>query len=138
MKQGRMQYNKRIIIMACGAIALLFLLLVRTAWIQIVDGERLSRAALEQQTSDNTVSAKRGNIYDRNYKALASNTSVETISITPADLRSSIETNRMTVSAVAGRIADILGADAKTVENKINKESSFEYLKKKGGKRYCR
>ncbi len=131
MKQGQMQYNKRIIIMACGAIALLFLLLVRTAWIQIVDGERLSRAALEQQTSDNTVSAKRGNIYDRNYKALASNTSVETISITPADLRSSIETNRMTVSAVAGRIADILGADAQTVENKINKESSFEYLKKK-------
>ncbi len=131
MRKSRTQYNKRIVRMTYCAIVVLLLLLVRTAWIQIVDGERLSRAALEQQTSDNTVSAKRGKIFDRNYKVLASNTSVETISITPADLRKSIEAKRLTSSRVADQIATILGLDAQAVEKKINKESSFEYLKKK-------
>lgn len=132
MRRGRMQYNKRIIRMTYLAVALLALLLVRTAWIQIVDGERLSRAALEQQTTDNTVSAKRGKILDCNYKVLATNTTVETISITPADLRESIEKNRLTVSKVSEKIAEILGVeDSQSIEKKINKESSFEYLKKK-------
>lgn len=131
MKKSRLVQNKRMMILLAVAVALFVALAVRTAWIQIVDGEELSRKALEQQTSDNTVSAKRGNIFDRNYKVLASNTSVETISITPADLRASIEGNRTTVSRVAEEIANRLGLKKETVENKINKASSFEYLKKK-------
>lgn len=131
MKKSRLVQNKRMMILLAFAVAIFAVLAVRTAWIQIVDGEELSRKALEQQTSDNTVSAKRGNIFDRNYKVLASNTSVETISITPADLRESIEANRTTVSRVAEEIANRLGLKKETVENKINKASSFEYLKKK-------
>ncbi|MEE1013881.1 MAG: penicillin-binding transpeptidase domain-containing protein [Clostridia bacterium] len=131
MKKSRLVQNRRMMILLAFAVAIFAALAVRTAWIQIVNGEELSRKALEQQTSDNTVSAKRGNIFDRNYKVLASNTSVETISITPADLRESIETNRTTVSRVAEEIANRLGLKKETVENKINKASSFEYLKKK-------
>lgn len=131
MKQSRLTQNKRIAGVLITFISIFLLLIVRIAWIQLVDGEQYSRAALEQQTSDNTVSAKRGNIFDRNYKILASNTSVETISITPKILRDSIEENHMTISRVANDIAEILGIKAETVENRIKKESSFEYLKKK-------
>ena len=81
----------RTMIMLAAFSAAFLLLIGRTAWLQIVQGEKLSRDALQQQTSDNTVSAKRGKIYDRNLKVLASNVSVETISIAPAELRSSIK-----------------------------------------------
>lgn len=131
IKKSRMKQNKRIMIVLTVFLAVFVLLILRTAWIQIVDGEQLSRAALEQQTSDNTVSAKRGKIFDRNYKVLASNVSVETISIAPEALRKSIENNNLTTGRVAEGIAEKLGLDAKSVEDKINKKSSFEYLKKK-------
>lgn len=72
----------RIMVMALCFTVAFTALIFRVGWLQIVRGKDLSREALDQQTSDNTVSAKRGNIYDRNYKVLATNSTVETISIT--------------------------------------------------------
>ncbi len=131
MEKSRKTQKKRITILMLFFLVCFCLLAGRTAWIQIVRGERLSREALEQQTSDQTVSAKRGKIYDRNLKVLASNISVETISITPGDLRKSIEDNGMTTSRVAEALAEKLKLKAEDVEKKILRESSFEYLKKK-------
>ncbi len=131
MKQSRKTQNSRIMWLLVIFMVLFGALACKTAWIQIVQGEQLSREALEQQTSDKTVSAKRGKIYDRNLKVLASNVSVETISITPGDLRKSIEKNDMTVSKVAEALAERLELKAEDVEKKINRESSFEYIKKK-------
>ncbi len=123
--------RKRIVIVTAIAVALFAALICRTAWHQIVRGEYLSRAALEQQTSDNTVSAKRGKVYDRNYKVLASNMTVETISITPENVRKSLENNGMSVQRVSDDIAEILDIESDTVANRINKKSGFEYIKKK-------
>lgn len=127
---GKIQ-KKRISILLLVFVIGFSLLVLRTAWIQIVRGEKLSREAMEQQTSDQTVSAKRGKIYDRNLKVLASNVSVETISITPSVLRDSIKKNELSISQVAKGLADSLGLKAEDVEKKIKRESSFEYLKKK-------
>ncbi len=123
--------RKRIAIVTALAVALFALLILRTAYHQIIRGEALSRAALEQQTSDNTVSAKRGKVYDRNYKVLASNMTVETISITPENVRKSLESNGMSVQRVADDIAEILDLDSEVVASRINKKSAFEYIKKK-------
>lgn len=131
MKTSRKLQNKRLFIVLAVFIALFGLLVFRTAWIQIVQGEKLSRDALEQQTSDKTISAKRGKIYDRNQKVLAGNVSVETVSITPENLRGSIEERKLSIPRVAEDLADILGLKAEDVEAKIQKKSSFEYLKKK-------
>lgn len=106
-------------------------LIFHVGWLQIVRGKDLSREALDQQTSDNTVSAKRGNIYDRNYKVLATNSTVETISITPETVRSSIEKKGLTVDEVSSRIADILGLEKENVKDKISKTIQNETLKKK-------
>lgn len=124
-------HRKRIKSLMLIGVALFMLLVLRTAWHQIVDGEELSRKALEQQTSDNTVSAKRGKIYDRNYKVMASNVTVETISITPENVRKSLEKNNISRERAAEDIAAILSADSEDVLNKINKKSGFEYIKKK-------
>ena len=124
MKKSRLVQNQRMMLVLGILVAIFVLLLVRTAWIQIVNGEDLSRRALEQQTSDNTVSAKRGNIYDRNYKVLASNTTVETISITPENLRNSLKDNGISEGRAAEGIAEILGMQPQTIENKIQKKSN--------------
>ena len=128
---SRPLHRKRIIVVRSVAIILFCLLVFRTAWHQIVSGEKLSRAALEQQTSDNTVSAKRGKIYDRNFKVLAGNTSVETISITPETVRDSIDKKKTSAKAVADKIAEILGENSDVIQEKINRQSGFEYIKKK-------
>ena len=63
--------SKRIVIMM-SAIVLVFVLLTGKLFhIQIVKGEEYQAKAISQQTRDITISAKRGTIYDRNYKALA-------------------------------------------------------------------
>lgn len=131
VSQNKPIHRKRIILIMVIAAACFGVLVLRTAWHQIVKGEALSRAALEQQTSDNTVSAKRGKIYDRNYKVLASNITVETISITPENLKKSIENKGMSKKSVADSIAGILNMNADEVLTKIDRNSGFEYIKKK-------
>ncbi len=131
MKVSRKKQNSRILLLLGIFLVCFVALAIRTAWIQVVRGEQLSRDALQQQTSDNTVSAKRGKIYDRNLKVLASNVSVETISISPAEFRASIEKNKLSISRVADDLASKLGMETETVEKKIERQSSFEYIKKK-------
>jgi len=43
----------------------------RVGWIQVVASERYAKLAVEQQTRDLPIPAKRGGIYDRNGKELA-------------------------------------------------------------------
>ncbi len=131
MTENKLIHRRRANLLRVIAIGLFALLIFRTAWIQIINGEWLSRAALEQQTSDTTVRAKRGKIYDRNYKVLASNVTVETISISPKEMRESLKTKNLSVKVISEDLAEILSLDKEDIEKKINKESGFEYVKKK-------
>ena len=105
-----------------------FLLIVRIAWLQIVDGEKLTIAAREQQTVDNVITPERGKIYDRNYKVLASNMTVETISISPADVR---DNTKQTADEIAEKLSEIFGTEKEAMLEKINSNTNFEYIKKK-------
>ncbi len=129
--KSRISQNKRILWVLSAFLLCFIYLIGRTAWLQIVRGEQLSREALQQQTSDNTVSAKRGNILDRNYTVLASNTTVETISITPGVFRKSISERGLTDTVVSERMGEILEMKPETIKDRINKQSNFEYIKKK-------
>ena len=129
--KSRISQNKRILWVLFAFLLCFVYLIGRTAWLQIVRGEQLSREALQQQTSDNTVSAKRGNILDRNYTVLASNTTVETISITPNVFRKSINDRGLTDTVVSERMGEILEMKPETIKDRINKQSNFEYIKKK-------
>ena len=63
--------RKRLTILLLIAFILLVALCFRTAWLQIVKSEELSKMASVQQTRDLNVTAKRGAIYDRNGEMLA-------------------------------------------------------------------
>ena len=127
-EQSTFKQRRRIIFLLGAVIVIFFLLIVRVAWLQMVRGEELSMAAREQQTSDNVITPKRGLIYDRNMKVLANNLSVETISITPKNVRSN---TKQTAVEIAEKLAEILELDKETVLKKIEKESNFEYIKRK-------
>ncbi len=129
--ENKLINRRRAKILCVAAIFIFILLVFRTAWIQIINGEWLSRAALEQQTSDTTVRAKRGKIYDRNYKVMASNVTVETISISPKNVRESAKNKNMSIKTISEDMAEILSLDEEEIEKKINRESGFEYIKKK-------
>ncbi len=120
-------------IMAFLSIVLLcfFALIVRIAYLQIVKGEELTIAAREQQTVDSLITPERGNIYDRNYKVLASNMTVETLSISPADVR---KNENQTVEEIAEKISEVFGTDEETMLERINSNTNFQYIKKKVGK----
>ncbi len=127
-EKSTIKQKKRIALLLAAAIFCFCLLVIRTAWLQIVRGEELSTAAREQQTSDNIITPKRGLIYDRNMKILANNLSVETISISPKNVRQNL---KQTPEQISKRLAEMLDLDEKQVLDKINKKSSFEYIKKK-------
>ena len=65
---------------------IMFLLCIRIGFIQAVDGSYLKELAYKQQTINQIISPKRGNIYDSTGKALAISAQVDTITINPTKI----------------------------------------------------
>ena len=79
--------NKKRIAIGFIIIAVLMVLLAfRVAWIQVVDADELTEKAIDQQTSDIPIAAKRGVIYDRNGKELATSVACYSVWVRPAEL----------------------------------------------------
>ncbi len=106
--------------------ALFVLLAVRIGYLQFVEGSWLSREALEQQTRDRSISAKRGTIYDRNGKQLATSGDVETVGISPITIRENGKTDE-----TAKTLAELLELDENNIKEKINSNTSYVLLKRK-------
>ena len=62
------------------------LLIIRIGYLQFVDGAHLKELAYKQQTINQIISPKRGNIYDSTGKALAISAQVDTITINPTKI----------------------------------------------------
>jgi len=80
--------NQKNMIWVFGGIALLMCaLMVRLAWIQIINHDEYTLMAEEQQTSDTTLEAKRGTIYDRNGNVLAISNTCYNLYARPSKLK---------------------------------------------------
>lgn len=67
------------------------LLIVRLSWIQVVDSARLQELAYDQQTRDRTINSARGTVYSSDGKVLAISASMETVSVTPSQVKNAPE-----------------------------------------------
>ena len=85
--QATVKNRRRIAIGFTIISVLLIALLFRVAWIQIVDAEELTDKAIAQQTQDTPIEAKRGTIYDRNGKELATSTTCYTLWARPSQIK---------------------------------------------------
>lgn len=110
--------NKNRMLFAFGAMAvLLALLVIRVAWIQVVKGEEYTDMAIDQQTSDIPIEAKRGSIYDRNGEELASSATCYSLWVRPAQFTGQYKGEKATEAA--SELAVILGMEASEIEEKI-------------------
>ena len=100
--------------------------IIRLAYLQLVQGEELQRRAVEQQLSDTIISAKRGTIYDANGKILAQSASVWRVVMAPAYFD-----NDEQRQFVASRLAEILGLDEKELLEDTKLETYYVSVKRK-------
>lgn len=126
MAFGNRQMNKRIVFCFCAIIGILFCLALRTGYLQIVRGEELQKGALEQQTQDRQISAKRGSILDRNGKTLAVSASVEQVSVSPNVIR-----EKGNEDEVVAALSEILELDPETVRKKVTANSYYVSIKRR-------
>ncbi len=108
-----------------GAIfGLFFLLLVlaagRTAYLGVVRGSTLRKAASNQQLTDETVIAQRGSITDRNGVDLAVSEPADDLAADPYLITDALGS--------AQRLAPLLGQSEASVLSKLSQHSGFVYL----------
>lgn len=93
---------------------LMIVLIGRLAFLQIIDGAHLKTLATSQQTLTETISAKRGSIFDVNGQTLAMSYETDKIYIDPENIKPE---NKETI---AKGVSEILGLDYQELLNKIN------------------
>ena len=125
--------NKQRIVWGFVIIAVLMILLIfRVAWIQIVDADELTEKAIGQQTSDITIEAKRGAIYDRNGKELATSITCYTLWVRPAQISENMTAAE--INQLAETLAPMVEMDAAEVNKKLVTEQALvkisQYLEK--------
>lgn len=109
--------NRKRIILIFFIFSMMFTaLLFRVGWIQIVASDYYSRLALETQTKDVPLTAKRGIIYDTNMKELAISAASNIVYSQHSSL------NQDTIDQAAVTIAGILEMDVEDVKSKLNND----------------
>ena len=124
--------KKRIAIGFIIIAALMVLLAFRVAWIQVVNANEMTQKAVHQQTSDIPIEAKRGTIYDRNGKELATSVTCYSVWARPAQLAESKQNKG--IDKISEDLASVLEMDAADVKTKITKNQALvkvaQYLEK--------
>lgn len=118
----RVETRKRMSFLLLIFLVILVILAGRVAWIQTVDSEKLQKMAYEQQTRDRTINSSRGTIYSSDNKVLAISASMETISVTPSQVKNPAE--------LAQKFVDLLGLDYTEVYEKITSKSALVTIAK--------
>ncbi len=108
------------------SVVIILALTGRLIYWQFIKGAELKSGAIQQQTLDSVVSAKRGIIYDRNGKVLAQSVSVQTVTASPAEVKKAGK-----VDETAVILADILSMDKNSIKKKLNANTSYEIIARK-------
>ena len=113
-------------------ILILTFLIVRIGILQFIDGNRLKELAYNQQTINQIISPKRGNIYDSTGKALAISAQVDTITINPGKIKKSSDVDTKDYKEkVAKGLSEIFELDYEETLEKVNSTSQVETIIKK-------
>ena len=114
-------------------ILLVFIILLgRIGYLQFIEGAYLTELAYQQQTINQILSPKRGNIYDSTGKALAISAQVDTITINPTKIKGDSDEETKTLKeTVAKGLSDIFALDYNETLAKVNSESQVETIIKK-------
>lgn len=126
------EVKRRLIFLFMIINVVLISLAFRIGWVQIVSGEKYEKIAVEQQTRDQFVPAKRGSIYDRNGKELAVSAVTHSVWVRPAALTNprSKKTKEDQLTETAAALASILLLDQNSVRASMNTKRSLVKIAK--------
>ena len=123
---GKISTKKRMRNAIFFSLIILLALTIRIGYIQFVEGSELKEKAYAQQTSDRSVNAKRGTIYDSTKNTvLAVSSTVETVTINPTNIK---EENK---EKVAKKLSELFELEYEKVLKKVKKRASIETIAKK-------
>ena len=105
-----------------GVLVLFALVVVRLVWLQVIEAPSLSAMADSEHTSDVTISARRGTIYDRNGNVLATSVDCTTLYCNPREVGDK--------SRAASILATALGGSEGDYYDTLSKDTTFAYLKR--------
>ena len=123
MAKANLESKKRTTILLTFFAIVIILLFGKMFYWQVIKASELQKKAYTQQTKSRVISPKRGTIYDRNGEVLAKSISVETVSVTPKNIKDKEKT--------AEGLAQILDIDYENILEKVNKNTSEEIIAKK-------
>lgn len=115
--------KRRIVVVFFAFFVVYMALIGRLAFIQIINSSEYQQKAVEQWTRDIPIKSKRGIIYDRNSKKLAISATAYEIYVRPAMVEDK--------EAVANALAEVLGMDKKSLEEKVAAKKDTVLIKKK-------
>ena len=127
-----LMHYKKLRVTLIVVILILLLLIVRIGFLQFVQGNYLKELAYNQQTINQIISPKRGNIYDSTGKALAISAQVDTITINPNKLvNNSNDETKEFKEKIAKGLSEIFELNYDEVLEKVNSSSQVETIAKK-------
>lgn len=119
---GKSASQKRIKIIMIGLFLILFLILIRSFYLQIFSGEKFKKLAENNRLRFEPIVAERGIIYDRNLRPLVSNVPSFNLVLMPQDLPKDQNKRK----EILAKIAQIGKLDQAKLEEKLqNTQSSF-------------
>ena len=125
-------YSKKLKISLVVILLIFLLLITRIGFLQFVQGSHLKELAYNQQTINQIISPKRGNIYDSTGKALAISAQVDTITINPTKIVKKTEEGTKTLKEkVAKGLSEIFELNYDEILEKVNSTSQVETIIKK-------
>ncbi len=123
------QPKKRMLVLLCLYTLAFGLLFGRVFYLQVIQGPSLVQRALSQWTRTTQVSAKRGNIVDRNGEVLAQSSTADTVLLYPQKIASSKD--KALAQTIATKLAPILEMEeAAILEKAQDKTKSEVWLKR--------
>ena len=124
--------KKNLIFVLMIVFVLLLAAAIRVGYIQLVKGEEYKERALSQQTTDITVEAERGIIYDRNGEKLAQSVKCYDIYVYPAEIGKydTAKERKRLINTTARDLAKALDEDRDEVKSQIDRENGQVILAK--------
>lgn len=119
--------KKRIVLVLTIMLLFICLLCLRLGYIQIVKGEEYSKMAAAQQTRDELIVAKRGDIVDRNGEQLAISSSCYTLWARPAKVREakSEAESKVKIQETSTSLSAILGMPEEEIKELLESDKTL-------------
>ncbi|MBP3501908.1 MAG: PASTA domain-containing protein [Clostridia bacterium] len=109
-----------------------FILLIKIAYLQFIQGSYLKELATKQQTTSRILSAKRGAIYDSTGTALAISADVDTVTINPQKfVKNTNNETKELQEKIATKLSEIFELDYQETLTKVCSNNSVETIVQK-------